>query len=293
MALPFKKPGGSFLNGVSGIINSLTFKLGKSGETKDGRPWQQYSGVVVITPDGGSPTEQYLHAGFLDDGFSVSSKDGRSIDGEGTYELDTDTPLGKFVVSLVDQGEGKKSVPEALLGDLRNYDGIAGTRATFVRVVDEEATKKLGKRKGKEGTKSAGKEFDRDNLLVSEVISLPEPKKSGQKTTAPKAAKATAPAAAPAAPAPAAVASTAATADPDDDTELKAILEANGGTLDQGKLSAAAVRYAMKNQGVYNPKAREALRVKVMDEAYLAAAVAREAIAIEGDGASRTVILAS
>jgi hypothetical protein len=233
-----------------------------------------------VTPDGGKPTEQFLDAGFLDDGFTIS-KDGRSIEGDGEYQLDLDTQLGKFILSLVERDSGK-TVPEELLGDLRNYDALAGLRVTFVRVIDEEATKKLGKSK----SKKTGKEYDRDNLLVSEVISLPDPKAAkGAKAKATPKAKASAPAAAPAAEAPAADSALAG----DVDEELKAVLGFVGGSTELSKLGAAAVRYAMKNQDKYDAKGREALRVRLVDEANLKAAEERGVIVL-ADG---TVVLAA
>lgn len=281
MALPFRRGGkGGFLNGVSGVINSLTFKAGKTGKKGD-REWRKYSGVAVITPDGGKPTEQFLDAGFLDDGFDVS-KDGRSIEGPGDYALDVDTQLGKFIVSLV-EGDGLR-VPEAALGDLRSYDAIAGTRCTFKKVVDEEATKRLGMKKGKPGTKSAGKEFPREDLLVAEVLSLPDAKAKGaKKTVAPKtpAAKATAPAA----PAPVDAGSAY-----DPDTAIKTIITEAGGTIEFGKLSAAAVRFGLKNK--LPAPAYNALRDQVTNEEFLAGAVERGVIAIEGEAKERVLIAA-
>lgn len=288
MALPFKKTGkGSFLNGVSGVINSITFKAGKKGKRDDGSEWQMYSGVALITPDGGKPTEQFLGAGFLDDGFSIS-KDGRSIEGPGTYELDVDTQLGKFVVSLV-EGPGTRFA-DTTLGDLRNYDAVAGTRATFKKVVDEELTKELGPKKGKPGTKNAGKDFPREDLLVAEIISLPDPKKAGAKPkTAPKA-KATAPAAAPAAPAAAPAEAAPAVNAGNPDETLQAIIAGNNGTIELAKLSAAAIRFGLKAK--MDKKGYEALRDQLTGEEYLAGAVERGVIAIEGEGKERVLIAA-
>lgn len=242
-----------------------------------------YSGVAVILPDGGKPTEQFLSAGFLDAGFSIS-KDGRSIEGPGDYMVDTDTQLGKFIVSLV-EGEGLR-LPEELLGNLRNYDGIAGTRATFVRVVDEALTEKLGKK-----TSKKGKEFPREDLLVSEVLSLPDAKAAkgaaAKKTTAPKPAAAkAAPAAAPATPAAEAPAADAGNTD----EVVKAILTENKGTLEFAKLGAAAVRYGLNNKMDKNEYG--ALRETVISDEYLAGAVDRGVIAIAGEGKDRVLIAA-
>lgn len=205
------------------------------------------------------------------------------------------------------EGEGTR-VPEALLGDLRNYDDVGGLRAKFKRVNDEDATKQAGfsaikkakglaaakaasdadlmaagKRKGKVGTKSAGKEFERDQLLIAEVISLPDAKKGGKK---PKAAKPAAEAAAPAADAPATD-----TSSPEaTDAILKTIVQGAGGTIEIGKLSAAAVRYGLKAK--MDAKGYNALRDLVTGEEYLAGAVERNVIAIEGEGKERVLIAA-
>jgi hypothetical protein len=282
LALPVRSKGG-FLNGVSGTLNSLTFKAGKTGKNGD-REWRKYSVVALITPDGGKPTEQFLDAGFLPEGVNVS-KDGRTLDGAAAIEFDEDTQVYKFLSSMIDKG-----FPEDRLGDFKNYDGVAGTRATFIRVVDEEATKKLGKRVGKPGTKSAGKQFDRDNLLVSEIISVPELKaaKGAKKPAAPKPAK---PAAAPAASAPAPAAEAAA----DDngagtDDIVKAILAKAGGTIEFGKFGASAVRYGLDNK--MDAKAYGALREEIISDAYLAGAVDRGILTVVGEGKDRVLVAA-
>lgn len=301
MAVGFKRRSGGnggFLNGVTGRIDAITFKANSTGKTKKGGDWTTYSGVVTVTPDGGEAVEQYLDAGFLY-GDNKISKDGRTIEGNDLYTLDSETQFGRFIFSLVEGRDTGNFLTEDALGDGRNYDGVAGARVTFARVLDVEGTKargarilgankaknatdeqliEAGKRKVKKG-KSEGKSFMLDNLLVSDVVAGPEPTKGGKKQKAAKPAATAAPAAAP-----------AADMTEQADAALKAILgAADNATLGADKLSNKFLRYAV-NAGIGRDQ-MEPLRQFLVGDDYLKSAEDRELIVIKGEGKAREIVL--
>ncbi len=280
MPLPIRRPGkgGGYLNNVAGVIQSIIFAPGKSGENEYG-PWMQYSAKLTILPDGAEKaTTQFAPAGFLR-GNNTISKDGTRIEGDDAYSLEGNQPFGKFVVSLV-EGEGNR-FPEERLGDLRSYDAVAGTRVVFERKPDAEETERKGKRtfEGRDGKEV---EVDQDVLLVKEVLALPNEKVV-------KGAKATKGASTPkgAATAAAAAADTDAT-----DAALKAILgAAPNRTLSRSKVSSSVIGYAIKAE--LDGAAREAIRTQLSSDAYIADAVKRELIVVEGEGKTANLILAT
>lgn len=268
MSLPIRKPGqssGGFLNGVSGVISAYNMTM-REGESK-GKSWAAHTVELTITPDGAEPTTQFFDAGFLR-GDNRVSKDGQSITGGDNYYLDPSTVWGKFVMSFI--GEGNKLTEEqadVVFGDLRSLGALMGTRVTFTRVKDEEETKRRGKRKVTSGP-HAGKEFDRDVLLVSEVLALPDAK-GGKKA-------ATKPAAKGAAVAPSALDTSAA------DAAMQAILATKPEqTLEKTKLSSAVVQYAITAK--LDTTQREALRKQLTSDEYLNDATERGVIFVAAD----------
>ena len=296
MALPIRKPGqgGGFLNGASGAILDAGFVANKSGENKNG-PYTTYSAKLTIQPDGGEAVDQFLDAGFMY-GDNTVSEDGKSIEGSDDYYVDAATQYGQFLTSLV-EGEGQR-FPEETLGDLRSLKPIIGTRVTFKREVDVEATKKrgayklgkkaagatdqqlfeAGKKIAKKG-KSAGKAFPLDRLLVTELISLPEVK--GKKTAA---ATKTATKAAPAK-----AAAPVADTDAVDAALVSILTSAKDSTLARSGLSAAAVKYRLSAK--LDPDTFEGIRKQLVSDAYIADAVERELIVVEGAGKSAVLTL--
>lgn len=290
MALPFKRPnggGGGYLNGVTGTINAVEFAVNKTGLTKRGDSWTTISVALTVQPDGGDPVVQFLDAGFIY-GDNAVSADKRSITGKDDYMLDTTTPWGQFVVSLVERESGTV-LPEDLLGDLRNFDRLVGTRVTLARVRDEDATLARGARKlgaaaktatreqildaGKRVSKTdATKSYMLDKLLVADVVALPPAKAArggGKRSAAPAAAAAT--------PVSQGVAVDTATAD----AALMAILAAaKDGVLDRAKVGNAVLRYAVANKLPADD--RDALRAMFQDDAYLTAAAARDVVILDG-----------
>jgi len=280
MPLPIRRPGkgGGFLNNVAGVIKSIEFVGGNNGENEYG-PWLAYSAKATIRPDGAEKdVEQYIPAGFLR-GNNTISKNGRRIEGSDPYMLDGNTPFGKFVVSLV-EGEGTR-FPEDRLGDLRSYEAVDGTRVTFERKVDEEETKRQGMRKYT-GTDGKEREVPRDVLLVKEVLALPDTKggKGASKTTTGGGAKG-------------AAVATAAAADTDaTDAALTAILSAaKDRTLSRSKVSSSVIGYALK--AGLDGAVRESIRTQLSSDAYVADAVERGLIVVEGEGKAANLILAT
>jgi hypothetical protein len=300
--------GGGYLNGVSGTIESITFKSGKTGVNKEGKPWTLYTGVVNIKADGADVSKpQFLDAGFLY-GDNTISADGLTIEGDDRYMLDGDTGFGRFIVSL-NEGEGNR-VPDDVIGDCRNYDALAGTRVTFARVINVEATIAAGLRKlklkkvtdenrekvidaGKREAKKDGKpvivdgkpqKFMLDDLLVTEVLSLPEA--GGKKAPAKKVA---AKPAAKAAPKAAAVETNTDSAD----AAIRGVLEgAAENTIARTGISSAFVKYALGQPDLKaNSAGREALRKVVISDDYLNDAAERGVIILDGEAKDQTVQL--
>lgn len=185
MAAPIKRPGqgGGFLNNVAGVITEIRFEAGTKGETKAGNAFTAYSAKLTITPEGGDPVTQYAPAGFLY-GDNAISKNGRTIEGSDPYFLDGASAFGQLVVSLLENENNK--LPEDLVGDCRNYDAVEGVRVMFARVKDEAETKRRGKRKDPK----TGREYDRDVLLVTDVLGVPAAKGAAKKGGAKAAATA-------------------------------------------------------------------------------------------------------
>lgn len=274
MALPIRRPGkgGGYLNNVAGVIQSIEFVGGSSGENEYG-PWLTYSARLTILADGAEKSvQQYAPAGFLR-GTNVVSKDGRRIEGTDPYTLDGNTPFGKFVVSLV-EGDGNR-FPENRLGDLRSYEAVDGTRVMFERKTDEEETKRRGMRVYT-GTDGKEHEVPQDVLLIKEVLALP-----GVKVGTTGAAKK-----------PTAAASAPAVSADATDAALKAILgSAKDRTLSRSKVSSSVIGYALK--AGLDGTSREAIRTQLSSDAYVADAVERGLIVLDGEGKSASLILAT
>lgn len=188
----FKKSGG-FLNGVDGVITAITFsddvpaKGGgrepfTPGKVKDaaGKMKEKFHTLFAylsVRPDGATEdVETSLFAGSADD-FRIA-EDGSEVwdaayetpeeaeaAGDEARQLGANTALGKFIKSLVDSG-----FPETMLNETRiTYVETVGTRCRFEQKTNADDTKRLGKRKDKK----TGKEYDRQDLIISQVYELP------------------------------------------------------------------------------------------------------------------------
>lgn len=196
----FKK-GGGFLNNVDGVITGLnftdefngeTFKPGKDPKTKKEKFHSLYCLLSARVDGADEDVSTTLFAGGFDD-FTIS-EDGTTIwdskyeteeeaitAGADARQIGANTSIARFINSLVkpvddpDNGFPEDQLPE----DSINFTPVLGTRVRFTQRENAEDTKKLGKRKGKDG-----KEYPRQDLLVSTVYSLP----GAEQAAAPKAA---------------------------------------------------------------------------------------------------------
>jgi hypothetical protein len=264
----FKKSGGGFLNGVEGTIESYKFATKEFTSRKTGNEYTKLSVELVVTPDGAEDSvQQFLDAGFFYPDNQAVSEDGltlQAINDDGDV-VDADSPVlredsefGQFVGSMIAAG-----FPEEELGVGVNFEPILGARVRFVRKVDEEATKKLGKRKGKDG-----KEYNRDLLLVDAVLGRAEQKAKGKAKAAPKTAAKGAKKAA------------AAGTDQLDAILIAVVEDSKSGSVEQKNLAGAFVRHALKN-GIAQED-RKALQAQIVDAAYLEDAAARGIVAYDG-----------
>ncbi len=187
----FKKGGGGYLNEVDATIVGYTFEAGESVEVKKGpRKGEEFAPLVLIPEfqvDGEDDvkTARLLlgdangYGDITDNGQVVQTPDGQSISAK--------CEVGIFIGSLVDGG-----FPEDLFSDdpdSIDFRPMIGTRVRLVQEVNADKTKRQGKQKGKDG-----KEYDRRDLKVATVHSLPEakaaPAKAGKAAPKGKAAKA-------------------------------------------------------------------------------------------------------
>lgn len=162
----FRKSGG-FLNGIDGLItgyqmtdefNGVAFTPGKKGG-KD--KFHALYCVLSVRVDGAEEdVTTTLFMGGAED-WEVSD-DGLTITpAEEGRQLGAGTSFSTFLTSLCENGFDESELPE----DEFNFEPIIGLRCHFVQKKNEEATKKLGKRKSKDGTK----EYDRQDLVVETV----------------------------------------------------------------------------------------------------------------------------
>lgn len=179
----FKK-GGGFLNGVDGTwvdyqftdeFNGEPFRPGKDPKTKKEKFHALYAVITVQVDGADEPVTTTLFVGGADD-FTVS-EDGHTIwdaqyeteedaiaAGDEARQLGAGTSWAKLINSLVEAGFPETALPEESI----NFEAVLGGRYRWVQKRNEEDTKRLGKRKAKNG-----KEYDRQDLLIETVYDLP------------------------------------------------------------------------------------------------------------------------
>jgi hypothetical protein len=257
--LPFIKVGGGggFLNGVSGVIESIVWGKPKTGEGKDGEEYRLLSAELMVRPDGADEAvQQFLSAGFLRGDNSVS-KDGSTIEGEDDFTIQANTDLAKFLTSLIAAG-----FDAALLGDGRDLSALAGNRYTFERKQDEEKTKRMGMRKDKKNKDpktGKAREYMQDVLLVSAHLGAVEAAPKGKgKATAAKSTK------------PAAGAKKVAAAEDNSQAvdAIKGILAKNKGRIELSKIGPAFVKYSLATD--MSEADRKSVRAQIADADFLA-----------------------
>jgi hypothetical protein len=153
--------GGGFLNNVAGVITNYEFTNVAPGNTEPGN--QTFLQVFVRQDGAEADVSRKLFYGNAEN-FTILDK-GKSLQSERAPF--SKFPGMRFIISLCKHGFDETLFPE----DKINYEAMIGTRARFVQVVDEYSTKKLGKQEGKDG-----KEYDRREPEVAEVLAMPQAK---------------------------------------------------------------------------------------------------------------------
>ena len=256
----FKKGGGGFLKGVDGVITGYEFTDEFNGEAfvpgkvNGKEKFHSLYCLLSARVDGADEdVTTTLFVGGADD-WNIEDEGHTLTPVEDGRELGANTSFAKLISTLVEAGFPETNLPE----DAINFESIIGTRVRFEQRTDVEGTKKLGKRKDKK----TGKEYDRQDLVIDQVYSLP-----GTETKAAPAAKAAKPAPAKAA-GKATKAPTPAVADVSElatETAQGIVAEAGEAGITKAKLGMKVIAKLMKH-----PE-REAVRKFLADDANLAA----------------------
>jgi len=279
----FRKSGGGFLNGVNGVIQSITFDSKEWGEGEDA--YTTLSACVKVLQDGAEDAvEQYLPAGFLYEDMSISA-DGKTIEGgnDGAV-IQEGSEFAKFVQSAIETGGiGESAFDE----NGRNFEALEGLRVTFGKVLNKErqmaaGRKKLGKAKAAAASEDeimkAGRRQDKndktkfynhDQLVVSAVLGREDVKpakgakaKAGAKAAAPKSTAAKG-----------GKANGAAKTVEEDYTAADALLvdllaDAKGNTINKASISSLIVRKALADD--MDNETRDGFRKLLASDEYLA-----------------------
>lgn len=267
--------------------------------------------LLVLRPDGVDEDDEenftkrslYLGSGK----FLRIEEDGKTLvssDDDGTPRLYDQGEVFKFVASLEEAGfpaEARFPDPEEeKVIDLR---AMLGTRVRLANEVDEEATKKYGKRKVTKG-KHKGKEFNRTYTKVTKVLEIPDEENK-------KKAKAGAKAGTKSSKTSGKSASKAKAKDEDDEDDededeeesslttkqadklLLAVLngkQGKNGSIARGDLALAITRHYSATKG--KDSERNALRSLVVDEDWLTEAADRGSIEFDASSKKQLVTAA-
>lgn len=201
----FKK-GGGFLNNVVATLtkyefsdgwNGEAFKPGKIDEYKNGKPTgkkidktQSLNVFLSYRVDGADEdiittlkaAGDFNKWAIEDDGYVVVGVD-ENGDPDPSVNFSNNAAFSKLLASYIKPVEGGDGFPEERLPeDAFDFRALLGTRARLIQQTDDERTKKFGPRKDKK----SGKEYDRQDLVVAEVLELPSEGKAvkGSKTAA-------------------------------------------------------------------------------------------------------------
>ena len=167
-----KRGGGGFLNGVDVMFTGYQFELAADQEIKKGKnagkTWSPISFVPSFRVDGAdADVSQRLLLCNADTVDATVSDDGLTVTFGPDALIFADNETMIFLQSLIDAG-----FPESNFNDdptVLNVEPAVGCRLKLVQTVNAEKTKQQGKQKGKDG-----KEYDRKDLKVAEVLSLPQ-----------------------------------------------------------------------------------------------------------------------
>src|SRR5262245_1067226 len=190
------KQGGGFWNNVNVTVKSMNFTAKGPNEKKDGE-WVYL--VPTVRVDGqDKDTDSHLFLGAAKN-YEIS-KDGKSVTGidDRTGKPTSITTFqtkkkngqllgaGTFIMSLIDNGFPEDELPDLGKGEALSLQAVEGYRLRLKQLVDEVATKELGKRKAKEGDGA----YDRTTPVVETVYGKDEAAGKGSKGMAAKGSKA-------------------------------------------------------------------------------------------------------
>lgn len=260
------KRGGGFLDGVDCVITDYRYSDEFNGEPYKAGKIKDRNGKLIDKPhslnvllsvrvDGADEdTTTTLKAAGDFDAWEVS-EDGHDVTPvEPGTEFSAKAAFSKFLASLVKPIDGEDGFPEDRLPeDSFDCSPIIGTRIRTVQKVDVERTKEFGKKVDKK----TGKEYERKDLVVEHVYSLPG--EVASKTTKPATGKAAGKTAAPAKSKAAGKVETADISEKAGET-LRAILSENKGSFKKTKLSMAVLKRLMKDED------REAVRTWLFND---------------------------
>jgi hypothetical protein len=260
----FKRSGG-----FDATITDVRFET-REFEGKNGAFTKRNAVLEYLVDGAEAPAIRFIDAGFVREGQGLS-EDGRTLtsaDGGGVIEENTE--FARFVGSAIEKGFPESKFPE----DGSSFTALAGSRMRLYNWVDEEATKKRGKRKGKDG-----KEYNITELRVAAVHAVGNGQVRATQKGVAKAGNGVVKAAtAPKTNGKVAVA-------PDTDRADEILLNLIGdygkdGALERYGVSAAMVKYKIKHKEMTEEE-RDSLRGLLIDEEYLTSAAERGVIAYD------------
>ena len=269
----FRK-GGGFLNDVDGVITGYQFTTefnGKAGKRNKNGFLSLYAALSVRVDGSDEDVTTHLFVGsaddweISDDGLTLTPAEGK--DGEPlNVNLNGKAGFGLFIASLVDKG-----FPETNLSETEtNFEPIIGWRVRFAQQVNEASNKKSGKRKDKK----TGKEYDRTDVVVSQVYGPAQGNKGAGKSTArPTGKTTTSRSSKPAGKSNGKIQESDLTEDAD--TVLLEILGDKDGEVARRSLSIEVTKRRMKDPN------RDAIRELIYSEGYLTSAEERGLIGFD------------
>ncbi len=163
----FRK-GGGFLHGTDLVIRDIVFTdvlpngqpfvPGKDPKDPKKDKFHSLFARLTVRVDGAdADVSTSLFVGNADD-YAITDN-GHTIEGP---DLGV-SALTKFIGSLVTAGFPDTNLPE----DKINFTSVIGARVRTIQQTDAERTKKIGKRKGKDG-----REYDQKDLLVDQFYGM-------------------------------------------------------------------------------------------------------------------------
>ncbi len=178
-----RKPGGGILHNRIGMVRDYRFTTDTPWDQKSRGKGKELLYLELSIREDGSDQDTVQPLFIGSEEFLVVSDDEKDLtDAErDTISVNAETGAGKFLLSMLDAEFPENRLPDLKGGDPLNLQGIIGTRFRFEQRVNEALTKEKGKKDGK---------WNYTDLVVSEVVSLPDAK-AGKSNGAAKGAKPT------------------------------------------------------------------------------------------------------